>query len=149
MIIVYLIGKAMNNKTKAAIEEAAKLPTEEETLNTVVGDGCNFRKLFGDNDTDWVIKALESHTAAHTERLREKLRIETQKAKAFGHALDIAAKDELALKERVKELEVKNDLFEKYFMSEIEYLVSIDRTERGNGSLNALINIKEHWEALK
>lgn len=51
-----------------------KAPTAEETLNTVVGDGCNFRKLFGDNDTDWVIKAIESHTQTHTEGLRERVK---------------------------------------------------------------------------
>lgn len=50
-------------------------------------------------------RLMEEYSDQQNAELKEKLRIETQKAKAFGNALDIATKDELALKERVKELE--------------------------------------------
>lgn len=102
----------MTNKTKAAIEEAAKLPTAEETLNTVVGDGCNFRKLFGDNDTDWVIKAIESHTQSHTEGLRERVKeLEADNSRVLNQVKEInqLAKNTRAnVTLRIIELETEN-----------------------------------------
>lgn len=73
-----------------------KLPTAEETLNKTIDS--NFRKLFGDKDTDWVIKAIESHTAAQTAALESK----------YNEAYSSAAKyaeESVRLRERVKELE--------------------------------------------
>ena len=69
----------MNNKTKAAIEEDAKLPTAEETLSqaykaagwrfdlSVLPTGCPHESL--------ALKAIESHTQAHTKGLRERVRM--------------------------------------------------------------------------
>lgn len=53
------------------------------------------------------------------------------------------------IKDKLEQIEVKNMLFEKYLQAEIGYLESIDRTDFGEGSLNAFKNIKERWEALK
>lgn len=72
MIIVYLIGKAMNNKTKAAIEEAAKLPTAEEVLRKFCGENILNGGFYA--GPKFALQAIESHTQAHTEGLRERVK---------------------------------------------------------------------------
>src|SRR5690554_1220224 len=69
----------MTNKTKAAIEEAAKLPTAEETLQ-IAYDTIKANQSSDHKDVDPVLlHAIESHTQAHTEGLRERLGAENQR----------------------------------------------------------------------
>jgi hypothetical protein len=82
----------MTNKTKAAIEEAAKLPTSEETLSqtyksagwrydiSVLPTGCPHESL--------ALDAIESHTAAHTAGLRERVKELESKIASYESAID-------------------------------------------------------------
>ena len=80
------IKYTMTNKTKAAVEEAAKLPTAEETLQ-IAYDTIKANQSSEHKDVDPVLlHAIESHTASHTAGLRERVKeLET----ATNRALEI------------------------------------------------------------
>jgi|SRR5690606_13327521 len=78
----------MTAKQKAAIEVAAKLPTAEETLRKHIDNSDPMNEPFDEmyvGETNAMLDAIESHTAAHT----------------------------TALQERVKELEAQNERYRK------------------------------------
>ncbi|MDX3913737.1 MAG: hypothetical protein QHC79_09375 [Pseudosphingobacterium sp.] len=70
-------------------QENKQLPTAEETLISVIMP--NFRQVFGDNDTEWIVKAMQEHTRLHTAPLREELeKLREWKDSAMKAMSDIA-----------------------------------------------------------
>ena len=99
----------MTNKNKAAIEEAAKLPTAEETLSAAYKEaGWMYQLSVASGSCDHVsiaLAAIESHTQTHTAALREEIKqLQSDVAHNADKALEIAVERD-ALQERVKELE--------------------------------------------
>lgn len=92
----------MTNKTKAAIEEAAKLPTAEETLEKT---GVQMTDFISSSGYSGCIAAIESHTQAHTEGLIKERDLHESNADFFQ--VELCKSNELLgeLRERVKELE--------------------------------------------
>lgn len=102
----------MTNKTKAAIEEAAKLPTAEETLQTIyernhktVIDARIIPNKFPSAYRETAIAAIESHTAAHTAGLRDQIADLERENNNYRIVYDSVVKNRDELRERVKELE--------------------------------------------
>lgn len=97
----------MTNKTKAAIEEAAKLPTAEETLSAAYKEaGWMYQLSVASGSCDHVsiaLAAIESHTAAHTAALRERVKeLEGENKKLFDAINRIA---EISVDMQIEELD--------------------------------------------
>lgn len=115
----------MTNKTKAAIEVAAKLPTAEETLRKHIDNSDPMNQPFDEmyvGETNAMIDAIESHTAAHTAALQESVkeleakltRLDKECEYLSAENTDLSYRIEgiryynKVLRERMKELEAEN-----------------------------------------
>ena len=104
----------MTNKTTAAIEEAAKLPTAYQTLNHHLS---RVGLTLATAHESILLDAIESHTQAHTEGLREQLMIldkdfchlSAENSDLSSH-IEVVRYNNKILRERVKELESRKSL---------------------------------------
>lgn len=86
----------MTAKQKAAIEEAAKLPTAEETLRKHIDNSDPMNQPFDEmyvGETNAMLDAIESHTAAHTAALQERVKELEAENERYREALERAYND--------------------------------------------------------